>query len=363
MASTALSMQVGPHLVELAGVGLDARQVGVVLADDLDPLLRLVVEHHQRALEPLDDVDRLEGRAVHLGVGPHRVDELGDPAGGLAQLAEQPCPSTACRRPTRGRAAGRAPGEQVGGALAPRRRRRPRRPASRPASTGRRRRGPRASRTSSSSASAELPSAVRDRRAAASISRRSWSRAQELVGGDRALGEPAERVQQRVAGLVHRVDGADRGRGRVVELVGEAGRQGAEGDQRLALAHGRLDRPGGAEDAADQVHGQRQPVAPSAPRRSVGRHLQQPTELDAASRWPGRRRRRPRPGSRRPSGRARPSARPGSPRGRPCGTGRRRRRPAPTSASAGSPSWNSSVPGLDLDRPADGQQLGRAARR
>ena len=61
------------------------------------------------------------------------------------------------------------------------------------------------------------------------------------------------------------------------------------------------------------------PPAPQAPGRRWSR-----------GRWRGRRRGRPRPGSRRPTTRARPSGRPRCPRGRPGGRGRSRRRRAPT---------------------------------
>ncbi|HYY79828.1 MAG TPA: hypothetical protein VFD04_11695, partial [Actinomycetes bacterium] len=51
--------QVGPHLVELAGVRLDPGDVGAVLAHDRDTVAQLVPQHRQRAVEAVRHVDPL----------------------------------------------------------------------------------------------------------------------------------------------------------------------------------------------------------------------------------------------------------------------------------------------------------------
>ena len=75
----------------------------------VDAVAELVAEHHERALQALDDVDRLHRGAVHLGVGAHRTDQLRDPSGGLAHLGQQRrtrtgCPATHSRPGCEGRA-------------------------------------------------------------------------------------------------------------------------------------------------------------------------------------------------------------------------------------------------------------------
>src|SRR5919106_4007330 len=57
--------QVGPDLVELAGVGRQQRQRPVVVAHHLDARLQLVLEHGQGRLQPLVEVEPLQRAAVH----------------------------------------------------------------------------------------------------------------------------------------------------------------------------------------------------------------------------------------------------------------------------------------------------------
>ena len=217
--------------------------------------------------------------AVHLGVGPHGSHELGHASGGLAQLAEERAHRQRAGDPLEAGLQGGTV-EQVGGAVAP----------LRVDARGGQGRGEVVGLGHAVVVEPvdQLVLGVAERHApargrAAGDLEPQLVEVEELLGTDRAAGEPAQRGQQRVAGLGHRIDGAYGGRGRVVELVGQAGCQGAESDQRLALAHGRLDRPGGPEDAPDQVHRQRQPALHQPP-EVVGRHLQQPPELDAAPR-------------------------------------------------------------------------------
>ena len=186
------------------------------------------------------------------------------------------CPSPGCPRPTRGRAA--APGPRA--VPRPRRttrRRRPRRrvwSASRPALLDAWR-----SSQSASSSSASLSCSAERTGGRSTDLQAELVELEELLGRDRSLREPVERGEQRVARVGHRVDGAHRGRGRVVQLVGQAGRQGAEGDQRLALTDGRLDGSGGPEHAPDQVHRKGQPLLHQAA-QLLRRHAQQPPGVD-----------------------------------------------------------------------------------
>jgi hypothetical protein len=65
IASSALSIRLGPDLVQLARVGVDRRHVGPVVADDRDAT-QLVAEHRQRAVDSARDIDTLHRRAIHL---------------------------------------------------------------------------------------------------------------------------------------------------------------------------------------------------------------------------------------------------------------------------------------------------------
>ena len=97
----------------------------------------------------------------------------------------------------------------------------------------------------------------------------------ELAGRDVAGCETAQRGQQRGAGVAERVHRAGRGGGRVVDLVGQPGREGAQGHQRLALPGDRLEVAGGAEQPLDEVGSEREPVRRPLPQRG-GRHPQEP---------------------------------------------------------------------------------------
>src|SRR5215203_3208669 len=56
--------EIGPHLVEFAGVGVDPGDDAVVTYD-VD-VVELVAEHHQGAFEAVADVDALDRSSVHL---------------------------------------------------------------------------------------------------------------------------------------------------------------------------------------------------------------------------------------------------------------------------------------------------------
>ena len=81
----------------------------------------------------------------------------------------------------------------------------------------------------------------------------------ELRGRDPLAREPLQRREHVVARLLERPHRADRGGGGVVDLVGEAGGERAERDQRLALAGVDLDAPGRADQAAQQVDREGEP--------------------------------------------------------------------------------------------------------
>src|SRR2546423_6940116 len=70
--------EVGPHLVEFAGVSLDVGDAGAVVTDDRDTVAELVPEHYQGALEAVRYVDPLYRCPVHLRVGPDRGDKTRD---------------------------------------------------------------------------------------------------------------------------------------------------------------------------------------------------------------------------------------------------------------------------------------------
>jgi hypothetical protein len=111
-------------------------------------------------------------------------------------------------------------------------------------------------------------------------------RVSQPASGDVVVGEPGEGREEGVAALAESVDRASGRRCRVVDLVGEAGGEGPEGHERVALTHGRLDGARGAVQAADEVAGQGEPVVhqlaqlrsvesqqPPWRRASTGRHV------------------------------------------------------------------------------------------
>ncbi len=93
----------------------------------------------------------------------------------------------------------------------------------------------------------------------------------QLTAGERT--EAPERPEQRGTGVLQRTGRAGRRRGRVVDLVREAGRQRAEGDQRLPLPGDRLDPADRTDEAQDDVHAEGEPGRGQLPQR-VRRHPQ-----------------------------------------------------------------------------------------
>ena len=129
IASTALSMRLVHTWLSSPAYASIARDVGVVVADDGRRRRELVAEHHQRALEPLGDVDRAASRRGPSGsrTGPRR------PGRRPAASTPSPRPSSAGRRHgARPPTPGRAPGTARRGPSPPARTRR-RRPRPRPA--------------------------------------------------------------------------------------------------------------------------------------------------------------------------------------------------------------------------------------
>jgi len=110
--------EVGPHLVELAGVCVDPRDVCAVGTNDLHTVAELVVQHHQGALDADRHVDVLDRRAIHLRVRPDRADEIGDAPGRLLHLREERGHGERAGHPLQARLQGRSR-KQVRRLLAP----------------------------------------------------------------------------------------------------------------------------------------------------------------------------------------------------------------------------------------------------
>lgn len=70
--------QIGPGLVQLAGVGANLVQRAIVIAPDFDSraFLHPVSEQPQRGIEPDMNIDGLELRLVHIGVLLHGEHEV-----------------------------------------------------------------------------------------------------------------------------------------------------------------------------------------------------------------------------------------------------------------------------------------------
>ena len=153
---------------------------------------------------------------------------------------------------------------------------------------------------------------------------------------DAAGGEPGERRQHLLGRVVQRVDRAGRRGCRVVQLVREARRQGAQGHERLALAGGGLDPAHRVDQAVDEVQPEGEPLLREAaqlgavePEHPAGVLGPPGGEVDAEL--------VPRARSRRPTGRARSCSRAPTPRCRPGGSAPRCPRAAPTSSRRGVP--------------------------
>src|SRR5215204_5378951 len=93
--------EVGPHLVEFAGVGLDPGD-DTVVTHDVD-VVELVAEHHQGAFEAVADVDALDRSSVHLGVGLDGGDEVRNAPSRLLQLQEERSHRQGARHPFKAR--------------------------------------------------------------------------------------------------------------------------------------------------------------------------------------------------------------------------------------------------------------------
>ena len=80
--------EIGPHLVEFASVGHDARRRAVKGSNQRD-VFQFVAEHGQSALDALVNVHLLHRRLVHVRIGFHSFDQISNPAGALLDLAYQ----------------------------------------------------------------------------------------------------------------------------------------------------------------------------------------------------------------------------------------------------------------------------------
>ena len=263
--------QVGPDPVELAGVGLDRGDAGAVVAPDRHAAPELVPQHHQRALQAVGHVGLLQRRAVQLRVGPDRGDQLGDAPGRLLDLPEQGGDRVGARHPLqaglerRSLKRGRdpcAPGRIGAGGVQ------------------RRGQGPAAGDPVAAEPGRErlLPvgpgQRVRVHRPGPELAAQRVQGG-ELAGRELAGGEPAQRRDEGLGRRLEGVHGPGGRRGRVVDLVGQAGGEGPQGDQGLALPGGRLDRARRVVEPLDEVAAEREPgVGPLA--QHLGRDPQHP---------------------------------------------------------------------------------------
>ena len=138
----------------------------------------------------------------------------------------------------------------------------------------------------SSGASATASTASSWTSTSSSSSRGSISSCASIASLCRIAGEP----------VAQRGVGADRGRRRVVQLVGEARGERAEGQQLLALADDLLGVAHAEEQALEQVDGHREPVAHGVAEVLAADH-EQPRVADAPHRGGVGLRSRRRPGS------------------------------------------------------------------
>ncbi len=250
--------QVRPHLVQLARVGGDPGQPDSVVLDHADARRELTGQHQQRAVQQFVQVDDLVRGPVHLRVLLGRADQGGDPVGGVLDLVHQQFGLDGVVQPPHralerrgvdrrldviepghvepGRHEGRRELPAVGHAV-----------ILEPVADG------------------VLP--VRG------LERLEHRRLRHPLGylflqpdhGLQAVpvvlrrGDHAQLVPHPGDALAQRGRGTDRGRGRVVQLMGQPGRQRAEREQPLALADRRLGVLLAEEQPLKQVHRHREP--------------------------------------------------------------------------------------------------------
>ena len=348
--------QVGPHLVELAGVRLDRRHVGAVVAHHRDAVAELVAEHHQRALEALGHVDRAAARRGPSAsrTGPRR------PARRSAGSTPSPRPAAwrprTCSPPTPAPGSSAGPVEHVRDPLAPgdvdpgggQRRgdrplaaRRRGRPAS-PTAPPRGRRAP-AGRGRAAAAARPRGAGRRARRTGRPRSRRRRAgRATTAASGRPSSSASTARVAAAAGLLISCASPAAS-----VPSVTSASRCRAVDSMVRAVRYRPSMRcPPNGNHASGQLA------------QHLGRHPEHPARGRRRGRSRGRRRARPRPGSRRPSGPG-TSIRPTTVSSRPmCRTSSIAPSTSTHQKSACSPSRNSSTPGSIAHLGAGRDQLG-----
>ena len=202
--------EVRPHLVQLGAVGLDRWQVVGDLGVHLD-VAETVTQDDERLLQTDANVDPPDRRLVEVGVALDRPDDIADPGEGDLQLPEQ-----LADRCIRGQ-----PRDDVHGLLAQ-------------AGCGPAGLDEGAGRIGAAGDGLDLADPVGPIQGAARrgrVGRRAWRRARPRRG----LGD-AHR-------LLECGDRAERGCGRVVELMRKAGGQGPERGELLAFMEGGLHRP------------------------------------------------------------------------------------------------------------------------
>ena len=263
--------QVRPDLVQLGGEGRDPGQAAVVVLDHGDAVADLARQHHQRAVQQLVHVDHLVRGPVQLGVLLGRADQGGDPVGRVLDLVDQQLgldrvvSASAARWAARSRrtAAVTLASQAV----------------SRPACDERRGELPAAGDALVVQPVGELVLGVR--RLHRAQRRAPWPPARRPRSCSSTSGLQRVRVEYGPAAISRslcripatRSRSAEVARtaadGRVVQLVGQPGRQRAERQQPLPLADHQLGVAVPEEQALQQVHGHREPVPHDRPNTSA----------------------------------------------------------------------------------------------
>ena len=220
-----------------------------------------VLQDRQRVLEALVQVDLLARRPVHVGIGLHSGDELGNAAAGVARLAKQGGEVEAA-------------GEARGMSAKPRRPRRAR-SGSRSAAAGWR---PRGAGAISQASATPWPSSQSASRCSASAASSAFARGADATRGG-VLQQAADLrrsvvaasvagirrlLHQRVGAALRPVERAHRRSGGVVQLMRQPGGERAERRHLLQIAHqvlglgravdhGAEDRPREDGAAAEQL--------------------------------------------------------------------------------------------------------------
>lgn len=81
--------EVGPHLVQFASIHSRLGQFFLIVANDFNARRHLVAQNGQGVVDAHMDIDFLGYILIHIGIGPHRLDEIGNASTGAAAVAKQ----------------------------------------------------------------------------------------------------------------------------------------------------------------------------------------------------------------------------------------------------------------------------------